>query len=191
MTTAHGQSADTPPTARSAGDPADGRTARGTSALSVTGTVLLAIAAIASVTVALGWFRVTPVLSGSMRPLARPGDALLVRRVDAGSLHIGDVIQFTVPARYGGGQKVHRILTLHKTGSGTEVTTKGDANPTADPWRITLSKSAYREVCVIPYVGWVVDFRHFGGPLVLVASASLVWLASQLRRKAKAVSAAQ
>ena len=131
------------------------------------GTGVLLLLAAGAVATALGILRITPVLSGSMRPGLRPGDAVVTRRVDARSVRVGDVIVLRVPARYGGGQVVHRIAGVSRDESATTVTTKGDANSVGDPWRVTLSDRAYRVVAALPYLGWIVDLKAYGGLAVL------------------------
>jgi len=64
-----------------------------------------------------------PVLTGSMSPLIRPGDQVLVTRTDVGRISIGDIVAF----RYGDNIVVHRILKKQKTTGGICFKEKGDA----------------------------------------------------------------
>jgi signal peptidase I len=64
-----------------------------------------------------------PVLTGSMSPLIRPGDHVLVVRMDVGRISIGDIVAF----RYGDNIVVHRILKKQKTYGDTCFKEKGDA----------------------------------------------------------------
>jgi signal peptidase I len=141
-------------------------------------TTILALLAALSVATATNWLHVTPVLSGSMRPTFNPGDALLTQRVPVTSLHVGDVIEFTVPAKYGGGLKVHRIVQIKRVGSSAVVHTFGDANGAQDPWQEALSGKAYRMRAVLPYVGWIVDFKAVNGFLWLMAAVLVLGLVS-------------
>ena len=90
------------------------------------GTLLLALLAAFTITIATGWLAVTPVLSGSMRPAYNPGDAMLTVRVPATSLHVGDIVNVKAPAKAGGGQRVHRIVAIRRQGSSVFIQTKGD-----------------------------------------------------------------
>ena len=64
-----------------------------------------------------------PVLTGSMSPLIRPGDQVLVARTDIGRISIGDIVAF----RYGDNIVVHRILKKQNTCGGICFKEKGDA----------------------------------------------------------------
>jgi signal peptidase len=107
------------------------------------------------------------VLSGSMRPTISPGDLAITQAVPAGSVQVGDVIVFGPPD---GTQPVlHRIVSR----DGDVLTTKGDANSVADPWRITLAGSTgYRLVFVVPFLGWLTKLRG----VALIAAGLIVAL---------------
>lgn len=64
-----------------------------------------------------------PVLTGSMSPLIRSGDQVLVARTDTGRISIGDIVAF----RYGDNIVVHRILKKQNTCGGIYFKEKGDA----------------------------------------------------------------
>ena len=101
--------------------------------------VMLLVAGVAVLAAGIGFrvadFHVQTVLSGSMRPTVSPGDLAITQGVPKGSLRVGDVIVFTPPD---GTQPVlHRIASRE----GDVLTTKGDANSVADPWRITAAGS--------------------------------------------------
>jgi len=106
------------------------------------------------------------VLSGSMRPVAQPGDLAITAGVPMDSVGPGDVIVFYPPGQT---QAVmHRIVTRE----GNVITTKGDANNVADPWQATLQgNTAYRLVFVVPYLGWLTEVRS-----LLMIGAGLVVL---------------
>ena len=76
---------------------------------------------------------VQTVLSGSMRPTISPGDLAITQAVPVGSVQVGDVIVFAPPD--GTKPVLHRVASRE----GDVLTTKGDANSVADPWRITLA----------------------------------------------------
>ncbi len=141
-------------------------------------TLLLAVLAALTVATASGWLHLTPVLSGSMRPAFNPGDALLTERVPVSSLRVGDVIEFAVSAEYGGDKKVHRIKEIKHLGSSVVVHTRGDANGADDPWQASLSGKAYRMRAVVPFAGWIVDFKAANGYFWLMAAALLLSLLS-------------
>ena len=82
-----------------------------------------------------------PIKSGFLK-----GDVLVVKGVDDDDLKVGDVIVYSIK-----GQStpiVHRIVKIENG----KITTKGDHNPSHDPW--TPQKIYGGAVLVIPYLGW-------------------------------------
>ncbi len=79
----------------------------------------------------------------SMHPFLRPGDRLLVRRVEPGSLRRGDVV---VLANGPGSLVAHRLLRVLPDGRGI---TKGDALLRPDPAPVDLRAAAGRVEAVI------------------------------------------
>ena len=82
-----------------------------------------------------------PIKDGFLR-----GDVLVVDGVERDKLKIGDVIVYDIS-----GQStpiVHRIVKFE----GDQIITKGDHNPSFDPWRLT--KIHGKAVLVIPFLGW-------------------------------------
>jgi signal peptidase len=156
-------------------------------------TLLLAVLALMTVATAAGWFAITPVLSGSMRPGYNPGDAMLTKRVSVNSLHVGDIVNIKVPPQQGGGQRVHRIVAIRHQGTAVAVRTKGDANNLVDPGWFVLKGNQYRTVARLPWVGWLTDFRAANGGLLIVGAATVVGaisLAQRLRgRRSRATAA--
>lgn len=97
----------------------------------------------------------SPVLSGSMTPTFRAGDALITRPVAVTSLRPGDVAVFVPPGE--SAPYAHRITSVTPTGDGgVVVTTQGDANPAPDAWHATLhGPQVSRVVTTVPEVGRV------------------------------------
>jgi signal peptidase I len=116
--------------------------------------VLIAIA----VVMLSGRVSVQPVLSGSMTGFASRGDLVVGVATDATSLHVGDVILFAPPAPYntpGDHAVAHRIFDIRVVDGTPVATTKGDANPSPDPWNLDLSRTRTAEVrLVLPDAGW-------------------------------------
>jgi signal peptidase I len=67
------------------------------------------------------WARVS---SGSMRPLIRPGDRVLIERVQVGRVRFGDVVLF----KSEGQRTVHRIVGSVRRPDGLALLEKGDLN---------------------------------------------------------------
>lgn len=144
------------------------------------GTVVLAALAALAITTATGFLHVTPILSGSMRGVVNPGDAILTERVPTTSLRVGDVVDAKVPAAEsnGAGQRAHRIVSLRHEGSTVVVQTKGDANAGIDPGSLTLQSDQYVMRARLPYVGWIVNFRAMNGLRLLLGAMVALGLAS-------------
>jgi len=96
--------------------------------------------------------RVSPVLTGSMRPSYSPGDVIVTRRVDVHSLRVGDIAVFVPPGE--SAAYAHRITSVTTKNGHVVVTTRGDANPAADPWHAMLDgQTVPKVVGVVPYIG--------------------------------------
>ena len=83
-----------------------------------------------------------PITGGFLR-----GDALVVVGVEKDELKPGDVIVYDIE-----GQStpiVHRIVEINEDG---KIVTKGDHNPSHDPWIPTRIHG--KVVAVIPFLGW-------------------------------------
>ena len=73
------------------------------------------------------------VISGSMAPLIRAGDEVVVQEASAERLRRGDVVLYTVDGAF----RTHRLLARRRRGNTTLLVTKGDATLTPDPpWRV-------------------------------------------------------
>jgi signal peptidase I len=104
---------------------------------------------------------VQTVLSNSMQPTFSAGDIVVTRAVPMDAVRVGDVIVFQPPNQPK--PVIHRVTSLR----GSVVTTRGDANPVDDPWRVTLAgENQYRLVAVLPGVGWLTQLQR---PLLLLA----------------------
>jgi signal peptidase I len=104
-------------------------------------------------------YRVSPVLSASMTPTYRAGDAIVTKPVPAHSLRPG-MIPVIVPP----GEAVpyaHRITSASASQSAVVVTTKGDANPVADPWHARIdARRVPVVVATVPALGRVLVWIH-------------------------------
>ncbi|HEY5137074.1 MAG TPA: signal peptidase I [Candidatus Nanopelagicales bacterium] len=108
------------------------------------------------VPILFGW-RPFVVQSGSMEPRIRVGDVVLAAPVASADELLGRVAVFTDPERPDTA-KTHRVVAQNADGS---LTTKGDANPTADSMTVPFSA-----------------VRGLGRLLVSHAGLPLVWVGS-------------
>lgn len=115
------------------------------------------------------------VLSGSMEPEFAAGDLIIVKQT--GAYAQNDIVVF----QDGRSLVVHRIISL----DGETVTTKGDANNTADaPIHISAIKGEV--IFWIPYIGNVVEFiKTPVGTLCIIAAILLLLEISRRNEKKK------
>lgn len=92
------------------------------------------------------WFRV---VSGSMLPLVRVGDAVHIEPTSASDLRVGDIAAFETPA----GLVVHRLVHYEQTGNQARYVEMGDAallahhvDEQAIVGRVTSIRRATRQV---------------------------------------------
>ena len=99
----------------------------------------------------------TYVIAGNSMARAIPkGSLILDRTVPVSSLEVDDVITFRPP----GARRpiTHRIVSIVPQEDGTPVyRTKGDGNPSVDPWQVTLDQRVQaRYLAHVPYVGYAI-----------------------------------
>jgi signal peptidase len=114
----------------------------------------LAIVAITAVLV-LAWhqgYRLWVVHTGSMIPSLRPGEAI-VDRPFHGWPHRGEIITF----RYASGPDQVVTHRVYRESGGT-IRTKGDANPTEDPWTLRASQVVGTPTTIVPDGGYIVVY---------------------------------
>src|ERR1035437_2977263 len=118
--------------------------------------VSLAIIALAA-THSLSLWQINTVLTGSMRPGIQPGDLAVTTTASTSSLRRGQILLYNPPG-YSKTPLSHRIVNLKKTAKGTVVTTKGDANNTADAPVLLTKRSAWVVRFHIPKVGYAINW---------------------------------
>jgi signal peptidase len=126
--------------------------------------VLIVLCAVFLMGSRLMGYRVFTVISGSMEPEFAAGDLIVVKQT--GAYAQNDIVVF----QDGRSLVVHRIISL----DGETVTTKGDANNTADaPIHISAIKGEV--IFWIPYMGNVVEFiKTPVGTLCIIAAILLL-----------------
>lgn len=130
----------------------------------------VAVAAVAIVLIggfalsALGMARFVPVLSNSMAPDMPVGSMAIALPVAREAVQEGDVVIFTAPL--GPDRRViHRVINVVVGEEADTIVdyspnklymeTKGDNNPSADPWIVTISDDQlWRQSSVVQYLGW-------------------------------------
>jgi signal peptidase len=136
------------------------------------------------------------IVSGSMTGSYDRGSLVLDEVVPVRELAVGDVITYRPPADTGIDHLVtHRIDSIQHDRTGVAVfRTRGDANPTADPWTFTLPAAEQARVWAgIPYAGFAfaalarrdVRMGAIAVPAVLIVLVSLVGLWRRLGEEAQ------
>jgi signal peptidase len=93
--------------------------------------------------------------STSMVPTLNVGDIVIVKGVDANTITVGTIIIFRSPS--GSIDIIHRVIGITREGGELYFKTKGDHNPSPDPWVPGVPAEYVKGVLVgrIPYVGYV------------------------------------
>jgi signal peptidase len=144
-------------------------------------TVFLVLAALLFFFLAIGPrvlnYQTSTMLTGSMSPGINPGDVVVSVKTPVSQLNVGDVITYSIPIddrRI----ETHRVMSIKRNDAGvTTVTTKGDANPSRDPWVAVLSEDyVYTQAGVVPYLGDLIRAlrQPFVQPLILYGGSALL-----------------
>ena len=109
-------------------------------------------------------YRAYVVTSGSMEPNIKTGSIIITK--EKPDYFLGDVVTF----KNGSHVVTHRIINMDET----TITTKGDANSSADLATTPKENIIGGNFFIVPYLGWVVDFaktpRGFVALIVIPAS---------------------
>jgi signal peptidase I len=131
--------------------------------------LVIAVALVAAVVYKTGMtpYHLYAVRTGSMGKTIPPESEVVVRD---GQYHVGQVVSF----RYAGEVITHRLIKLE---SGM-ATTKGDANPSADPWKVPQRDIIGGVVAAPRHAGWVLMYLTHSkrGDLGIVLLVIAAWL---------------
>jgi signal peptidase I len=121
------------------------------------------------------------ITGGSMTGSIGRGSVVYARLVPVSSLRPGDVITFVPPQLTA--PVTHRIVDISMKDGQRVFRTKGDANPVADPWKITFPRPVLsRYAFHVPHVGYLLALLSIrsvrmvliGLPAAVIA-ISLLW----------------
>jgi signal peptidase I len=95
----------------------------------------------------------SPILTGSMRPAAAPGDVFVTAQVKASTLKVGEII--AIHNQVTGVFYAHRIVEIGFANGLLRITTKGDANPEPEqvPYNVAPNTAVSKEITRIKWVG--------------------------------------
>jgi signal peptidase len=113
----------------------------------------------------------------SMSPNIRNDDAVFISSVEPEQLKIGDVVVFADPESPGD-SIMHRIISLDTSEKTTLVVTKGDANPTVDPFAIPAQRISGKVSAVFPRAGALLSYIHspYGFIVCVICPVALLFL---------------
>lgn len=110
-------------------------------ALAITAVVSVALALLVSV----GGVSFARILTESMAPEVNRGDGLVLAPLSVHDITPGTVVLLPMPDA-DGTMYAHRVTRVERSAAGVTLHTKGDANPTADPWTVTVHSSEVQRV---------------------------------------------
>ncbi|NUO35331.1 MAG: signal peptidase I [Dermatophilaceae bacterium] len=158
--------------------------------VAVLGLLLLAVAYVLP---SLLGFQRYIITGGSMQGTYDKGSVVFEKVVPTSQLRVGDVITYIPPASSGVTNLVtHRIVSAQPGPKGIVYRTRGDANPSTDPWTFTLDRAEQAVVQFhVPHVGWALlylaDPSHrkllVGIPAGLIALLSVLEAFRNARRE--------
>ncbi len=94
------------------------------------------------------------VTSESMEPVLSIGDMIYVKGVAPADIQVGDVITFKPPATYIQGTLVtHRVVEVNYDSNEVLFRTKGDNNPSIDPWTVKSFDVIGVQKAMLPAIG--------------------------------------
>lgn len=100
------------------------------------------------------------VLSGSMEPRLHVGDVSYLKAAPVSSLHVGQIVTFPVANDGHPVEVTHRIIAVTGSGPSAVLTTKGDANPTADAFTTRASRVKGVYAFTVPKLGKALKVMH-------------------------------
>lgn len=112
------------------------------------------------------------IVSGSMEPIIKVKDAVLIKRVDnADDIKVGDVVTYrSLDESYYGILITHRVVNIQEENGNKIYVTKGDHNETVDRSSIDFSQIYGKVVMRIPKIGYIKYFlvSSFGWIIAIV-----------------------
>jgi signal peptidase len=125
-----------------------------------TGTVFTAIFSVVLIWFAVGLFPFQPQLvgSGSMRPVLDVGDIVIVAKVTAANIRLGDIIQYKKMENQAIITILHRVIKIEEAGGAKSFITRGDANNAPDTEPVIPENVVGKVIYTVPKIGWLSVF---------------------------------
>jgi len=117
------------------------------------------------------------VVSNSMFPQIKTGDAVVVKDIDPAAVKIGQIVIFHDPEDKSN-YVIHRVIAVEDVGGVKFYSTKGDHNDIADNWKISMGEVIGGVAVTLPGFGSFLDFistaKGYVSFIVIPALASLL-----------------
>lgn len=117
------------------------------------------------------------VLSDSMYPQIKTGDAIVISDLDPADVEVGEVIVFQDPEEKGQ-FVIHRVVSIEDAGTVLFFTTKGDNNPSPDPGKVPTGELVGGVAVKLAGFGSFLDFistpRGYVSCIAIPAALSLL-----------------
>lgn len=117
------------------------------------------------------------VVSNSMSPQIKTGDAVVIKDIESQTVKLGDVIIFHDPEDRSN-MIIHRVVNVEDQGGVKFYSTKGDNNAEPDNWKISMGEVIGGVSVTLPGLGAFLDFvstpRGYTSCIVIPAIASLL-----------------
>lgn len=99
------------------------------------------------------------IVSGSMEPIIKINDAIVIKRTDSTNIKVGDVITYkSVEPSYYGIMITHRVIDIINENGEIKYITKGDHNETRDINPISVDQVYGKVIMRIPKIGYIQYF---------------------------------
>lgn len=151
--------------------------------LKIFGNALIALFLILIITLTLPYFlelRPYYVMSGSMETTIPYGSIVYVKTAEFDEIKPQDIATF-YSKKNPKNSFTHRIVS--KDVENRNFTTKGDANPVADPIPVGADQLVGKVVFTVPYAGYPSVFLQNKLILLLVSAVILLWLSAEIELK--------
>lgn len=114
--------------------------------------IITSIVSIAIIWFSVGVFPVYPsvVATGSMNPMIKPGDMILVKKIEGDKVNTGDVIQYRKSTIL----ISHRVIEVNRDDNGKSYRTMGDNNSGPDLDLVKPEQVKGKIIYVVPKIGW-------------------------------------
>ena len=130
------------------------------------------------------------IVSGSMEPMIKVRDAVLVRRCEEEDIKKGDVITYrSLDDSYYGILITHRVVKIEEKDGQKMFITKGDHNETIDRTPVNFSQIQGKVVMRIPKIGYLKYFLiEYYGWIIAIVIPSLCIIAYDIVKLFKNIS---